>query len=85
MKNLEGAKCAGKPGLFESPIIAVHVQARKLCATCPVLLGCHELLLDVMADTTGGPAGAPSGTWAGVLYKQGRRIRVPANWEKESA
>lgn len=67
MSNLEGAKCVGKFGLFDSRNVKDHIEARAYCKTCPVILQCAALLAEVRRDSTGGPAGGPQGTWAGRL------------------
>jgi hypothetical protein len=85
MRNLEGARCVGKWWLFDSPINAAHVEARELCADCPAKEACHDLLIEVMTECSAGKAGAPSGTWAGRLYKQGEEVRVPPSYEKEAS
>lgn len=66
--------CAGMFSLlFDSPRVDDHMVAKQLCKKCPVILECRALLRDVQADSTGGPAGGPQGTWAGKLI--GRPVR----------
>lgn len=59
--------CAGKSELFDSTRADDHAEAKRLCRECPVINECAALLRDVQKAATGGPAGYPTGTWAGRL------------------
>ena len=60
------APCAGKWELFDSTDLPDHVQARRLCATCPMIAACEQRLEDAQAQQTYHGCG-PQGTWAGKL------------------
>lgn len=83
MRSLDGAKCVGKASLFESRDLNDHTEARQLCQICPAILACHSLLIEVMQESTGGPAGGPQGTWAGRLIAETHNRR-PARCGTES-
>ena len=59
------AACAGKWELFDSTDVLDHIEAKKICATCPIRSTCDALYLDVAHASH--PRGMPSGTWAGRL------------------
>lgn len=63
------APCVGHPLLWESVTIEDHRQAAELCAACPALNACRELLREELAisHTMRAAGGGPRGTWAGKL------------------
>lgn len=57
--------CAGKYWLFDSTDPGDHVEAAKLCRTCPMLQECRGIL-DAARKASSTEAGhGPQGTWAG--------------------
>lgn len=83
-RKLDGAKCVGMYDLFDSRLLADHVEAKRLCMQCPVRLECGAELRDARADSTGGAAGMPEGTWAGQLVGGKKLIRPQANCGTDS-
>lgn len=65
--------CYGQAELFDSVEVADHEEARDICAGCPVKAACADALQDAKRQYGNG---APDGTWAGVLYKNGRQVAV---------
>lgn len=65
--DLVGAKCLGRPELFDSTRWTDHVQARAICATCPVIEACRRRLAFAQDQALRSVDG-PTGTWAGKLY-----------------
>lgn len=65
----EEAKCIGRWWLFDSTEMVDHKEAAPLCATCPALAACRELLREelTMSATMKAAGGGPRGTWAGKL------------------
>lgn len=64
--------CYGKSALFDSTAYADHDEARTLCLACPILAECRGRAPQKQSGH--------SGTWAGVLYLNGkpqRRERIP--------
>ena len=58
--------CAGRPLLFESVAGVDHIQAKAICATCPMsMLAACQRLADEQTYH--------DGTWAGQLYINGNR------------
>jgi hypothetical protein len=66
--------CVGKHELFDSRDPEDHVEAKRLCDTCPILSSCLELLEDVRKAPSH-LGGSPEGTWAGQLIGQAPRVR----------
>ena len=61
--------CTGLPDLFESIRLEHGKRALQLCAVCPALTWCRQQTTAVFDATKPlGPAGRPSGTWAGRFY-----------------
>lgn len=60
------AACIGQHALFESTEYADHVQARRICADCPVIDWCRTQIPP--------SSGYPQGTWAGRLYGTNARV-----------
>lgn len=79
---LLGTPCYGKWELFDSTDPADHQVAKAICATCPLLVGCMELLAET--QRTASTAGGPEGTWAGQYLVSGRN-RPPAPCGTERA
>src|SRR5689334_10295763 len=77
--------CVGKWFLFDSTDPNDHRDARLLCAACPEILPCSQLLADVKAEA--GQSGGPVGTWAGQLLrvKGGREVRNAETLAAEDA
>jgi hypothetical protein len=71
----ENAPCVGQHWLFDSTDPEIHKQAKELCADCPALLACQDLLIDVqqVAKTMCTAGGGPMGTWAGRLVGKPQR------------
>lgn len=63
---MSGARCVGKWWLFDSTNPSDHLEARELCAGCPMRLECSQ----TVATTQGA-----EGTWAGRLYGATARAR----------
>lgn len=73
MSALSQARCVGRHELFDSAHPADHKQARAICADCPAIVACRDLLTKPSHIDT---IPMPTGTWAGKLY--GKRGRVGA-------
>lgn len=58
--------CAGLWRLFDSTSLEDHDRAKKLCAVCPALASCRDLLAETRR-TAYAPSYGPAGTWAGEL------------------
>lgn len=58
--------CTGKHELFDSRDPEDHHQARKLCASCPMVAECLDRLAAVRHDAHSEKYG-PHGTWGGRL------------------
>jgi hypothetical protein len=69
--------CAGKWVLFDSTDPADHVEAARLCATCPMRTECEQRL-ESARNRSHRPISeyGPAGTWAGHLVGAGPRISV---------
>ncbi len=63
--------CAGQSRLFDSTLLTDHMEAAKLCATCPMIAECQERL-EECASSWEGRSGGPEGTWAGQLIIAGK-------------
>ena len=62
--------CYGLSWLFDATDARSHAEARAICAACPVINACRNLLRHTQAtQLVAGPNGGPEGTWAGVLIK----------------
>ena len=59
-------------GVFGSTDLQDHYAARALCEDCWFFYQCRSLAADL--SKTVGWAGAPEGTWGGVLYQRGKRV-----------
>lgn len=71
MSGLEGALCRGKHELFDSTWEPDHREAAELCAQCPAIGACGELLVESSQKAYGGGKGGYiQGTWAGQLFGQ---------------
>lgn len=71
---MSGARCIGKWWLFDSTNPGDHLEARELCAACPMRRECQET-----ADRfQRGPGGMSvlEGTWGGRLYGSTARARM---------
>lgn len=58
--------CAGEWRLFDSVEYDDHVEARAICADCPLRPACEDHLQAVRSRAQWGAG--PRGTWAGRLY-----------------
>lgn len=67
------APCHGQSVRFDSTLLAEHMEAAKLCATCPVIDACQRLLEDSQ-NAWQHRSGGPEGTWAGQLVIAGRVV-----------
>ena len=67
------------PRLFDSTYYDDHLEARKLCATCPVVWKCVLGAVDIANEVDEHlPAyRGPDGTWGGLLWVNGH-IRLTA-------
>lgn len=64
-------RCATqKPELFWSTHPTDHNAAKKFCGDCDALAWCRRLTDNALADPAYGLG--VEGTWAGVLYRNGR-------------
>lgn len=72
MKDEKRAACEGRYLLFEAVDRAAHLEARELCATCPILDDCKLRLADERKQLRS----CPEGTWAGLLFIDGKRKKV---------
>lgn len=79
--------CSGRWELFDSVHAADHMEARALCATCPVIDACRQLAANVAS--TAQPKCGPQGTWAGQLLIAERtlnqRREEEARWSDDAA
>jgi len=66
--DLTGALCAGRWRLFDSTELHAHRVARKICADCPAIDGCRELLQAALAAPCVQAGSGPIGTWAGLRF-----------------
>lgn len=62
------------PALFDSRRPLEHARARAVCATCPYVQACLRLACDIARDGPNDRAGAPDGTWGGLLWRDGRIV-----------
>ena len=68
------ALCVGKWWLFDSTNPADHLEARELCAVCPMRPECVRTVASIRRDPTG--RSSLEGTWAGHLYGATARQRL---------
>lgn len=68
------APCYGQAALFDSTLLADHIEAARLCSTCPVVDVCHDRLEEAKALAKNKPGHGPDGTWAGLLIMGGKVI-----------
>jgi hypothetical protein len=66
MTTLTDAACRGQWHLFDSTDRIFHHQARAICAQCPAITACRQLLDEQTAKHSAWGA-TPEGTWAGML------------------
>ena len=60
--------CAGKWRLFDSTDPADHIEAREICAACPLIEDCRRRLEQANVSARAvARGGGPRGTWAGEL------------------
>lgn len=72
------APCYGMGDLFDSTEILDHIQARQICATCPIRATvCRQRAETAVALAPVG--GGPGGTWHGELYRGGKVSTAAAN------
>lgn len=75
------ALCTGKSTLFESVLLADHDRAAELCARCPVIDSCSDLLEAELAAASSRSlikcGGGPEGTWAGHLVTRSGKVTKP--------
>lgn len=77
--------CVGKWELFDSRDPEDHVQASRICAACPVVDWCADLLAETAAAAHTKESG-PQGTWAGELVSRGlKTARNPMRVAAEDA
>lgn len=74
----ELAPCTGRWDLFDSRRHEDHLQAREICATCPLKADCKPPSTHYVQPLSGAPgrpvegsAAIADGTWGGVLYRNG--------------
>lgn len=63
--------CAGNADLFLSVDLADHIEAATICQGCPAIDWCRA---ETNAALRGPHGCGVYGTWAGQLYKDGRRV-----------
>lgn len=68
--------CAGRSWTFDSTDYGDHLEARKICAECPLAPQCRVDVREEASRRTKGdiPGGCPEGTWGGELWINGRLI-----------
>lgn len=60
------------PGLFDSTDQRDHQRARSICATCPCVMACLKVALNIAGEHPHNPnRRGPHGTWGGLLWKAG--------------
>lgn len=67
------APCAGKSYLFDATDKRSHQAARAICATCPFITECRELLIATQRQSSCANGG-PEGTWAGLLLPKKKAV-----------
>ena len=67
---MKRARCTGQHMLYDSTDPRDHRKARRLCEACPVQAACMSVAL----RTAKKPGRSPDGTWAGVLWRDGRVV-----------
>lgn len=81
--------CTGQSDLFDSTDAADHLIARELCATCPMLDRCRELLEEAREAAATWRDSGPAGTWAGELITGPRNLARLADedgrWSDDAA
>lgn len=75
--------CYGKSALFDSTEANDHYEARALCATCPMIDACRDLLAKAKKSSVAG--GRPIGTWAGELMRTNPKPRPEDLAEQNAA
>lgn len=71
MKTNTPPPCAGKHELFDSREKEDHLEAKKLCDTCPVFAACWDNL-QAVRNAPAQFGGSPEGTWAGQRFGSSR-------------
>lgn len=83
LTSFDNAACEGMTVLFDSTDWRDHIEAKAVCDTCPSILACARLLIDVRRGCSNG--GMPQGTWAGQLYGSPHRERNESKRAKAEA
>ncbi len=67
--------CRGMPPqMFDSLDPLDHHRARAVCSTCLWVQACLRLALDIAGQTQARAQRGPDGTWAGLLWRDGRVV-----------
>jgi hypothetical protein len=68
------------PALFDSTDLIDHLDARRLCAICPLVNQCLHLALAIASEQPASRPGhrGPDGTWAGLLWRNGAILTTTA-------
>jgi hypothetical protein len=72
MREPPERRCLGNEPLMLSTHPADHSQAKKFCADCPAATWCRRETDEALAHPSYGLG--VEGTWAGVLYRDGRVV-----------
>jgi hypothetical protein len=61
------------PNLFDSTSALDHLQARRICARCPIVGACLQAAITESKKVSSASSGrrGPDGTWAGLLWVHG--------------
>jgi hypothetical protein len=72
----EVGACVGRdPRLFDSLGLLDHLEARKVCATCPMVTACIERAIAISnKHSYCRSRRAPDGTWGGLLWHDGKVV-----------
>jgi hypothetical protein len=68
------APCFGLHALFDSRRLEDHYEARKICATCPLIIQCRAEL-EAVKVAPAHLGGTPEGTWAGLFLGRSQEAR----------
>lgn len=72
MREPPERRCLGNTQLFTSAHPADHNRAKEFCAECPAAMWCKREVEKALAHPSYGLG--VEGTWAGVLYRDGRKV-----------
>lgn len=72
MREQPERRCNGQESMFLSTHPTDHGHARELCGVCPAFDWCLRETVKALSNESYGLG--VEGTWAGVLYKNGRVV-----------